>query len=171
VVQIFEQVATLIRDNRFAEAEKELTAVLRVTPDLPVALNFLGTIRAKQGRLVEAETLFLRAVRNDKNFTGARMNLVISTCSKKHALKEMTKPSFNSTKFSHSSRENAEVLVMLGDAYLAQNNLQKAEENYLRRSKAGSIMPARCLVWRKSRGLKERQGSNDLLEPRRDSFN
>src|SRR5437763_1958675 len=76
LVQVFEQVATLIRDNRFAQAEKELTAILRVTPELPVALNFLGTIRAKQGRLSEAELLFLRAVRNDNNFTGARMNLV-----------------------------------------------------------------------------------------------
>src|SRR6185369_9096728 len=75
-VQLFEQVATLIRDNRLAEAEKELAAVLKVSPDLPVALNFMGTIRAKQGRLLEAETLFLRAVRNEKNFTGARMNLV-----------------------------------------------------------------------------------------------
>src|SRR5215212_11108207 len=75
VVQVFEQVATLIRDNRLAEAEKELTSVLRVTPDLPVALNLMGSLRAKQGRLVEAENLFLRAVRNDRNFTGARMNL------------------------------------------------------------------------------------------------
>ena len=49
--RLFEQVATLIRDNRLAEAEKELTAVLRVTPDLPVALNLMGTIRAKQSRL------------------------------------------------------------------------------------------------------------------------
>ena len=50
VVQLFEQVASLIRDNRLAEAEKELAAVLKVTPNLPVALNFMGTIRAKQGR-------------------------------------------------------------------------------------------------------------------------
>ncbi|HEY8226371.1 MAG TPA: tetratricopeptide repeat protein, partial [Pyrinomonadaceae bacterium] len=75
-VQFFEQIATLIRDNRLKEAEKELSSVLRVSPELPVALNLLGTVRAKQGRLVEAETLFLRAARNDKNFTGARMNLV-----------------------------------------------------------------------------------------------
>ena len=74
-VQLFEQVATMIRDNRLAEAEKELNAVLRVTPDLPVALNFLGTIRAKQTRLAEAEALFLRAARNDKSFSGPRMNL------------------------------------------------------------------------------------------------
>ena len=68
-VQLFEQVATLIRDNRLAEAEKELAAVLKVDPNLPIALNFMGTIRAKQGRMLEAETLFTRAVRSDKNFT------------------------------------------------------------------------------------------------------
>ncbi len=66
VVQQFEQIATFIRENRIAEAEKELASVLRVAPDLPVALNLMGTIRAKQGRLNEAESLFLRAVRNDR---------------------------------------------------------------------------------------------------------
>src|SRR5262245_44754081 len=76
VVQLFERVATMIQENRLPQAEKELTAILRVSPDLPVALNLMGTVRAKQGRLAEAETLFLRAVRNDKTFTGARMNLV-----------------------------------------------------------------------------------------------
>jgi hypothetical protein len=30
----------MIKDNRLAEAEKELTEVLRVAPDLPAALNF-----------------------------------------------------------------------------------------------------------------------------------
>src|SRR5829696_6226268 len=76
VVQVFEQLATLIRDNRLAEAEKELTSILRVTPDLPEALNLMGSLRAKQARLAEAETLFLRAVQNDKSFSGPRMNLV-----------------------------------------------------------------------------------------------
>src|SRR5690242_20021552 len=76
VVQVFEEIANLIQNNRLPEAEKELNAVLRVTPDNPVALNLLGTIRAKQNRLPEAETLFLRAVRKDSKFTGARMNLV-----------------------------------------------------------------------------------------------
>src|SRR5919205_269588 len=60
VVQAFEQVAALIRDDRIAEAEKELTRVLKLQPDLPVALNLLGSVRAKQGRLAEAESLFLR---------------------------------------------------------------------------------------------------------------
>ena len=67
--------ATLIRDNRINEAEKQLASVLKVTPNAPVALSLMGTIRAKQGRLNEAEALFLRAVRGDSKFVGARMNL------------------------------------------------------------------------------------------------
>src|SRR5215470_11401755 len=72
VVQLFEQIATLIQNNRLPEAEKELNAILRVTPNEPVALNLLGTIRAKQNRLLEAETLFLRALKKDSKYTGAR---------------------------------------------------------------------------------------------------
>jgi len=127
IVQVFEQIATLIRDNRLAEAEKELTAVLRLSPDLPVALNLMGSVRAKQGRLIEAETLFLRAVRNDKTFTGARMNLVY-LYQLKHApdkaivqLKEVLAV----------EPENVAAKVMLGDAYLEKKDLQNAEENYL----------------------------------------
>ena len=127
VVKIFEQVATLIRDNRLAEAEKELTAVLRVEPDLPVALNFLGTVRAKQNRLVEAESLFLRAARNDKSFTGPRMNLAYLYVLKGTPDKAI--PQLQEVLALEP--ENAEALVMLGDIYLAKNDLQKAEENYL----------------------------------------
>ena len=126
-VQIFEQVATLIRNNRLAEAEKELTAVLRVSPDLPVALNFLGTIRAKQNRLVEAESLFLRAARNDKTFTGPRMNLAYLYLLKRAPDKAI----IQLNEVLALEPGNAEVLLQLGDAYLAQNDLKKAEENYL----------------------------------------
>lgn len=127
VVQIFEQVATLIRDNRLPEAEKELTAVLRVSPDLPVALNFLGTIRAKQNRLLEAESLFLRAARNDKNFTGPRMNLAYLYLLKRAPDKAI----LQLKEVLAIEPGNTEVLVQLGDAYLAQNDLKQAEENYL----------------------------------------
>ena len=127
VVQIFEQVATLIRDNRFAEAEKELTAVLRVSPDEPVALNFLGTVRAKQNRIVEAESLFLRAAQNDKKFTGPRMNLAYLYLLKRAPDKAIPQLS----EVLALEPENAEALVMLGDIYLGKNDLQKAEENYL----------------------------------------
>ena len=161
LVQLFEQVATHIRDNRLAEAEKQLTAILKVSPDLPVALNFMGTIRAKQGRLNEAELLFLRAVRNEKKFTGARMNLV-----NLYLLKRLPEKSILQLKeilalepdHAEASEKLAELLlaqgridecialiekqklgrsvspsllVALGDAYLAKKALPQAEENYL----------------------------------------
>ena len=127
VVQAFEQLAALIRDNRLAEAEKELTNVLRVTPNLPVALNLMGSLRAKQGRLVEAETLFLRAVQNDKNFTGARMNLVYLYLLKRAPDKAIVQ--LNEVVAFEPA--NVEARAILGDVYLAKNDLQKAEENYL----------------------------------------
>ena len=126
-VKLFEQIASLIQDNRLAEAEKELTPILRVTPDLPVALDFLGTIRAKQGRLNEAETLFVRAVRNDKNFTGARMNLAHLYLLKRDPQKAIVQLK----EVVALEPENAEAAVMLGDTYLDENDLAKAEENYL----------------------------------------
>src|SRR5262245_39997392 len=124
VVQIFEQVATLIQNNQLVEAERELTRVLRVTPDLPVALNLMGSVRAKQGRLVEAESLFLRAVKSDKNFTGARMNLVYLYLLKRTPDKAI--PQLNEV--IALEPQNLEAKVILGDAYLAKNDLQKAEE-------------------------------------------
>ena len=127
LVQAFEQVATLIRDNRLAEAEKELNAVLRVQRDLPVALNFLGTIRAKQNRLVEAEALFLRAARNDKSFSGPRMNLAHLYLLQRSPAKAI----LQLKEVAALEPQNADVLVMLGDAYLAQNDLKQAEDNYL----------------------------------------
>lgn len=158
LVQHFEQVATMIRENRLTEAERELR---KVSPELPVALNFLGTIRAKQNRLVEAESLFLRAVRNDKTFTGARMNLVYLYLLKGAPEKSIVQlrevlnlepehPDANAKlpelllstrrfdecislieKQRVSRAVPASLLVVLGDAYLGKNDLQKAEENYL----------------------------------------
>ncbi|HSL55592.1 MAG TPA: tetratricopeptide repeat protein [Pyrinomonadaceae bacterium] len=127
VVKAFEQVATLIRDNRLAQAEKELTSILRVSPNLPLALNLMGSVRAKQGRLAEAESLFLRAVQNDKNYTGARMNLVYLYLLKRAPDKAITQL----TEVLALEPENTEAKVILGDTYLAKNDLQKAEENYL----------------------------------------
>jgi len=127
VVQVLEQVASLINNNRLAQAEKELTTVLRVAPNLPAALNLMGSVRAKQGRLVEAETLFLQAVQNDKTYTGARMNLVHLYLLKRAPEKAI--PQLNEVLALEP--ENLEARVILGDAYLATNDLQKAEENYL----------------------------------------
>lgn len=70
-----ERAAALIAGGRLAEAEGLLNKVLKTAPGEAAALNLLGTIRAQQGRLDEAETFFARAVRGDGRPTGARMNL------------------------------------------------------------------------------------------------
>jgi Tfp pilus assembly protein PilF len=160
-VQRFEHIASLIRDNRLTEAEKDLAAVLRVSPDLPLALNLMGTIRAKQGRLVEAESLFLRALRNDKTFNGARMNLAylyllkrapeksilqlkeVLTVEPDHAeaIEKLAELLLSQRRFDDcigfiekqkaTRSVPAPLLVILGDAYLAKNSLQEAEKSYL----------------------------------------
>src|ERR1051325_2041037 len=127
LAQIFEQIAAQIRDDRLAEAEKELTQVLRLSPDLPAALNLMGSVRAKQGRLVEAESLFLRAVQNDKSYTGARMNLVYLYLLKRAPDKAIEQLN----EVIALEPENNDAKVILGDTYLAENDLQKAEETYL----------------------------------------
>jgi Tfp pilus assembly protein PilF len=161
VVQLFEQVAALIQNNRLAEAESELTAVLRVTPDLPLALNLMGSVRAKQGRLDEAELLFLRAVRNDKSFAGARMNLVYLYLLKRAPEKSILQLREILTLEPEHAEANEKLvelllsqgrldeciafleqqkltrsvppssLVALGNAYLAKSALPQAEENFL----------------------------------------
>ncbi|MDT5269911.1 MAG: hypothetical protein QOH49_2097 [Acidobacteriota bacterium] len=70
-----EQAAGLLREGKIEEAERQLAAILKVTPNEAGALNLLGTIRAQQGRLDEAESLFTRAARADNRFVGPRMNL------------------------------------------------------------------------------------------------
>ena len=161
LVQAFEQVAGLIRDNKLPEAEKELTSILRISPDLPVALNFMGTVRAKQGRLNEAELLFLRAARNDKKFAGARMNLVYLYLLKRapeKSIVQLKEILAVEPEHAEATEKLAELLlsqgrvdeavafiekqkaarsvppsllVVLGDAYLAKKSLPQAEENYL----------------------------------------
>ncbi|HEX8151198.1 MAG TPA: tetratricopeptide repeat protein [Pyrinomonadaceae bacterium] len=70
-----ERAASLIGGGRLEEAERQLNEVLKGAPEDAAALNLLGALRAKQGRLDEAETLFARAVGRDGGLTSARMNL------------------------------------------------------------------------------------------------
>lgn len=70
-----ESAAAHVAADRLAEAEQQLSHILKAAPADALALNLLGTVRAKQGRLEEAEALFLRATRADRRFVGARMNL------------------------------------------------------------------------------------------------
>jgi Flp pilus assembly protein TadD len=70
-----ERAASLIAADQLLEAEQQLNQVLKVAPEEATALNLLGAVRAKQGKLDEAEALFKRAVRSDNKLTGAHMNL------------------------------------------------------------------------------------------------
>jgi tetratricopeptide (TPR) repeat protein len=70
-----ERVATLIQEKRLSEAEQQLSRILKISPNEALALNLLGTIRAQQGRLDDAQLLFTRAIRIDSQLIGARLNL------------------------------------------------------------------------------------------------
>ena len=76
LLERLENSATLIRDDRLAEAERQLEAILQSNANQPDALNLLGAVRAKQKRFDEAEKLFTRAVNANASLVSARMNLV-----------------------------------------------------------------------------------------------
>src|SRR6185503_4693981 len=156
-----DQVAVLIRDNRIVEAERQLESISRTTPNSPDVLNLLGTIRAKQNRLNEAETLFLQTLRIEEHFTPARMNLsylyVLKRAPDKaiFQLREVLRvqpgnveateklPSLllaqgkfdECISFIQNLRAagpvSPDLLVILGDAYVAKNALVEAEGPYL----------------------------------------
>jgi tetratricopeptide (TPR) repeat protein len=156
-----EKAATLIRDNRIEEAERQLNSVLRISPQDAAALDLLGTIRAKQGRLGEAESLFTRAIRIDHQLIGAHMNLaylyLLTGAHEKSAseLREvllldphnadacyklawllLSQGKFDECintidEAGKSQPPSAPLLALLGDAYLRKDNLDKAEESYL----------------------------------------
>jgi tetratricopeptide (TPR) repeat protein len=157
-----ERAAALIGGNRLAEAEQELTAILKARPGDALALNLLGTVRAQQGRLEEAEVLFTRAVRADAKFVGARMNLAHLYTLRRETPKaaaqfsEVLKldPSNPEAAYRLARLHYAEgrleesvavgeaarragamttpLAVLLGDAYVKRGDAARAEENYLR---------------------------------------
>jgi tetratricopeptide (TPR) repeat protein len=55
--RIFEEAFALHEAGRLLEAEQSYHAVLKIDPDHPGALHYLGVLRAQQGRLDEAITL------------------------------------------------------------------------------------------------------------------
>lgn len=161
VIQRLEKVAALIRDNRIVEAERQLAAISRTAPNSPDVLNLLGTIRAKQNRLNEAESLFLQTLKIEDKFTPARMNLsylyVLKRAPDKaiFQLREVLRiqpdnveatQKLPSLLLAHGKFDDCisfiqnlslagtaspELLVMLGDAYIAKNALAEAEATYL----------------------------------------
>jgi len=110
-VERFERIASLISENKTAEAEKQLTVILRSQPNQPVALNLMGTIRAMQHKLNEAETFFTRAVDANPQFTGARMNLAYLYLEKREPAKAV--PQLREVLNLDSG--NTQVMVVLGD--------------------------------------------------------
>lgn len=162
VEQRLEYAATLIREKRIVEAERQLITLLRSTPNDASALNLLGTIRAQQGRLNEAETLFQRSLRIDSRLVGTHMNLaylyLLKGAPEKTitALKLVVRLDPKNTDallklakllLSHGKQDECidlieklresgqppplQLVVLLGNAYLAKGNPDKAEENYL----------------------------------------
>jgi len=157
-----ERSAALISTNRLAEAEQQLSSILKSRPSDALALNLLGTVRAQQGRLEEAETLFARAARADAKFIGARMNLAHLYTIKRETPKaaalfaEVLKldPSNpeaayrlarlhyaegrldETLKVAEAARRagalTPQLSVLLGDAYLKKGDAGRAEESYLR---------------------------------------
>ncbi|MDT5294024.1 MAG: hypothetical protein QOJ76_904 [Acidobacteriota bacterium] len=155
-----ERAAALIGDNRLPEAEQQLNSILKTTPGDALALNLLGTVRAKQGRLDEAEALFVRAVRADRAFVGAHMNLaylyVLKGVPEKTAseLKEVLRldpgNADAASKLARlllsqgrldecvrlvederaANRLTPVLAVVLGDAYLKKGDAGRAEESY-----------------------------------------
>jgi tetratricopeptide (TPR) repeat protein len=156
-----QQAATLIRDKRIAEAEQQLNSILKSLPEEAAALNLLGTIRATQGKLDIAETLFTQALHNDPQLVGAHMNLAFLYLLKGapeksiaklkevlqlapnnlEALYKLARLQLNQSFFDDCVKTIETVrqsqplptafLVLLGDAYLGLGERDKAEENYL----------------------------------------
>jgi predicted Zn-dependent protease len=158
--QQVERVAALISSNRIGEAEKQLDSLLKSSPNDAIALNLLGTVRAQQGRLDEAEALFTRALRADRQFAGAHMNLaylyLLKSAPEKTVveLREVHRlvpdDADISYKLAHllftlgrfdecisfvsdvrkTSQPTTALLTVLGDAYLKKGDTGKAEESY-----------------------------------------
>lgn len=155
-----ENAATLIRDNRIGEAEQQLNNILKIAPNDAAALNLLGTVRAQQGRLNEAEILLTRAAKNDPAFVAAHMNLAFLYLLKNAPEKTISElkvvvdlepnnieANYKLTRLLLSrgqiddsigilekakSIPSASVifLTLLGDVYLQKGKAENAEENY-----------------------------------------
>jgi len=156
-----ENAATLIRDNRIVEAEQQLNIVLKMAPNDAAALNLLGTVRAQQRRLDEAETLLTRAAKIEPAFVAVHMNLAFlyllknapeKTILELKAVLNLEPNNIDANyklarlllsrgqiddsigvleKAKSIPSASAIFLALLGDAYFKKGNADKAEETYL----------------------------------------
>lgn len=156
-----ERVAALIRDDKIVEAERQLASISRTAPNSPDVLNLMGTIRAKQNRLNEAEALFLQSLKIEERFTPARMNLsylyLVKHAPEKaifqlrevlrldptnvEASQKLPALLLSQGKFDEcisfieklraAGPVSPDLLVTLGDAYVAKGALAEAEPPYL----------------------------------------
>ena len=139
--QRLEAAAELIRAQRLNDAEKQLDEILKIAPNDALAINMLGTVRAQQGRINEAESLFLRAVRIDQQLVGARMNLAYLYELKKQPAKVVSPLE----EVLGLDPGNAEALDMLARAWLAQGQFEKSI-SVLEQAKQAAQLPASLLV-------------------------
>ncbi|HSE33650.1 MAG TPA: tetratricopeptide repeat protein [Pyrinomonadaceae bacterium] len=160
LINRLETAATLIRDDKLVEAERQLTIILKSNANQPDALNLLGAVRAKQRRLDDAERLFSRAVTANSSLISARMNLVqvylirgkpdnaisellevlrldptnAEAFDKLHPLLLSQKRGDEFIKLIEQAKTSRAVssslLISLGDIYLQKRNAAKAEENF-----------------------------------------
>lgn len=167
-----ERAAALIQSKRIEEAERELSQALKAKPNDAAALNLLGTIRAQQGKLDEAEALFTRTIRADSRLVGAHLNLA-----RLHLLKHAPEKAVVGLKaalrlepgnaeaayrlawllFSlgridecisfaeQAGAKSASLLAVLGDAYIKKNAVEKARASYRSALNADSANAAALL--------------------------
>lgn len=155
-----ERAAALVREGKVKEAERQLALVLREAPTEAGALNLLGTIRAQQGILDEAEAFFMRAARADRRFVGPRMNLAYLYHLKNRpekaiaalgevlaidpdnadAAQKLARLLLNVNRLDECvslveglksrGRASGSLLAILGDAHLGKGDPRRAEESY-----------------------------------------
>jgi tetratricopeptide (TPR) repeat protein len=126
-------VAALIQKGKLDEAEGRLWDVLKQHPENAEALNLLGSIRLRQKRLAEAETVLNRAIGLAPNQLPARLNLAQVF----HAEGQTDKEIAQLLDAQHLAPADANVNCALAAAFLTQNDFHHALESLER------IPPAR----------------------------
>ena len=118
------RVATLIQAGKLDQAEGLLWEVLTQHPENAEALNLLGSVRSKQKRFTESETLLRRATSLAPDLLPAYINLARVF----HAQAETDKEVATLMDALRLAPSDAEVNSSLAAAYLKQNDYPRALE-------------------------------------------